>query len=202
MSKKRVFRDYKLIHVKFFGFVKLWNQALSLLKQGYNAWRTLKIWSKRSSFFKLRSKTSNTDSAQQVLNGPGSAKLKYHCITNNCNTITTNNSYSNDLEIPSLNNTHPEPPWYDISTTSDTATNSDNGRSINVIQAFQYFNQKSTTWAEITKRCPVKEYQRLHSEKNRLEEKPETYPPNSCVLMGGSILNGVIGRNLSNDWSV
>ena len=36
----------------------------------------------------------------------------------------------------------------------------------------------------------------------KLEEKPDTYPPNSCVLMGGSILNGVIEINLSNHRSV
>ena len=76
MSGKRVFRDCKLIHVKF--HCLLWNQALSLLKQGHNAWKThknvakVKEHKKRSSFFKPRSKTSNTDSAQQALNGPGS----------------------------------------------------------------------------------------------------------------------------------
>ena len=37
---------------------------------------------------------------------------------------------------------------------------------------------------------------------SRLEEKPDTYPPNTCVLIGDSILNGVIERNLSNDRSV
>ena len=47
-----------------------------------------------------------------------------------------------------------------------------------------------------------KEYQRLPSEKKTLEEKPDNYPPNTCVLMSDSILNGVIERNLSNDRSV
>ena len=37
-----------------------------------------------------------------------------------------------------------------------------------------------------------KEYQRLYSEKKKLEEKPDTCPPNTYVLMGDSILNGVI----------
>ena len=33
-------------------------------------------------------------------------------------------------------------------------------------------------------------------------EKTHTYPPNTCVLMGDSSLNGVIERNLSNNQSV
>ena len=41
-----------------------------------------------------------------------------------------------------------------------------------------------------------------YSEKKKLKEKPDTYPPNTCVLMGDSILNGVIGKNLSNHPSV
>lgn len=36
----------------------------------------------------------------------------------------------------------------------------------------------------------------------KLEETPHTYPPNTCVLMGDSILNYVIGSNLSNDPSI
>ena len=36
-------------------------------------------------------------------------------------------------------------------------------------------------------------------EKKKLEEKLGTYPPNTCVLMGDSILNGVIESNISND---
>ena len=46
-----------------------------------------------------------------------------------------------------------------------------------------------------------KQYQILYSEKKNSEEKPDTYPPNTCVLMGDSILNSVIKRNLSNDRS-
>ena len=34
------------------------------------------------------------------------------------------------------------------------------------------------------------------------KEKPDTYPPNSCVLIGGSILNGIMERNFSNNCSV
>ena len=49
---------------------------------------------------------------------------------NNYNTTTTNNSCNDDSKIPSLNNTHLAPPQWDIlSTTPDTITNSDNGRS-------------------------------------------------------------------------
>ena len=44
-----------------------------------------------------------------------------------------------------------------------------------------------------------KEYQRLHSKKKKLEEKPDTYPLDTSALMGDSILNDVIERNLSND---
>ena len=54
----------------------------------------------------------------------------------------------------------------------------------------------------LQKDVQFKEYQRLHSEKEKLEEKSDTYPPNTCVLMGDSILNGVIERNFSNDRSV
>ena len=35
-----------------------------------------------------------------------------------------------------------------------------------------------------------------------MEEKPDTYPLNICVLTDDSILNGVIENNLSNVWSV
>ena len=42
----------------------------------------------------------------------------------------------------------------------------------------------------------------MYSEKKNLEEKPDTYPPDTCVLMGDSILNSAIERNLSNDRSV
>ena len=35
-----------------------------------------------------------------------------------------------------------------------------------------------------------------------MEETPHTYPPNTCVLISDSILNYVIGSNLSNDPSI
>ena len=46
------------------------------------------------------------------------------------------------------------------------------------------------------------ENQRLHFETKKLEEKSDTYPPDTCVLIGDSILNSVIEENLSNDPSV
>ena len=46
------------------------------------------------------------------------------------------------------------------------------------------------------------EYQRLHSENRKVQEKPDTYPSHACVLMDDSILNSVTERNLSNDQSV
>ena len=88
---KRMFEGCKLIHFCFFWLCKadnqtefhcsLWNQTLSLLNQAHIAWAThknmvrLKEYKTRSSFFKPRSKTINTDSAKQVLNGPGSTQL-------------------------------------------------------------------------------------------------------------------------------
>ena len=54
----------------------------------------------------------------------------------------------------------------------------------------------------LQKDAQFKKYQRLYLEKKKLEKKPDTYPPNTCVLMGDSILNGVIETNLSNDQSV
>ena len=54
----------------------------------------------------------------------------------------------------------------------------------------------------LEKDTQFKEYQRLYSEKKKLEEKTDTYPSNTCVLMGESLLNGVIERNLTNDGSV
>ena len=54
----------------------------------------------------------------------------------------------------------------------------------------------------LQKDVQFKEYQRLHSEKKKSEEKPDTYPPYTCVLMGDSILNGVIEKNSSNNGSV
>ena len=117
---------------------------------------------------------------------------------NNCNTTTTNNSCNNDFKIPSLNNTHlAQPEWGMLSTTSDTIINFDNGRSINVIPTFQLkINPREV---RLQKDPQFKEYQRLRLEKKKLEEMPDTYSPNTCVLMSDSILNGVIERNLSND---
>ena len=54
----------------------------------------------------------------------------------------------------------------------------------------------------LQKDSQFKENQRLHLEKKKLEEKSDTYPPNSCVLIGDSILNSVIDEKLSNDPSV
>ena len=54
----------------------------------------------------------------------------------------------------------------------------------------------------LQKDIQFKEYQRLHSEKKKLEEKLDSYLPNTCVLMGDSFVNGVIERNLSNNRSV
>ena len=117
---------------------------------------------------------------------------------NNCNTTTTNNNCNNDSETPISKNTHLAPPQWDIlSTTSDTTTASDNGKSINVISSISIEEQLHEV--RLQKDAQFKEYQRLHSEKKKLEEKPDTYPLNTCVLMGDSILNGVIERNLSND---
>ena len=121
---------------------------------------------------------------------------------NHCNTTTTNNGYDNDSEIQRSKNTHPAPPqWNILSTTSDTtAATSDNGRSIHVIPRISIEEQLREV--RLQKGVQFKEYQRLHSETKKLEEKPDTYRPNTCVLMGDSILNGVIERNLSNDRSV
>ena len=120
---------------------------------------------------------------------------------NNCNTATTNNSFNNDSKTPRPKDTHLAPPKWDIlSTTSDTTTTSDNERSISVIPGISIEEQLREV--RLQKDVQFKEYQRLHSEKKKSEEKPDTYPPNTCVLMGDSILNGVIERNLSNDRSV
>ena len=51
----------------------------------------------------------------------------------------------------------------------------------------------------LQKDAQFKEDQRLYSEKKKLEEKSDTYPANTCVLIGESIVNGIIKRNLSND---
>ena len=95
------------------------------------------------------------------------------------------------------NNTCLATPQWDISTTSDTTTNSDNGGSTSIIPTISFEEQLCEV--RLQKDFQFIEYQRLHSEKKKLEEKPYTYSPNTCVLMGDSILNGVIERNISND---
>ena len=110
---------------------------------------------------------------------------------NNFNTATTNNSCNNDSEITRSKNKHLVPPQWDIlSTTSDTTTNSDNGRLINLIPSISIEEQLREV--RLQKYAQFKIYQRLLSEKKTLEEKPDTYPPNTCVLLGNPILNGVI----------
>ena len=76
-------------------------------------------------------------------------------------------------------------------------TSSDNRKSINVISIEEQLRE-----VRLQKDVQFKEYQRLHSEMKKLEEKPDPYPPNTCVLMSDSILNGATERNLSNDRSV
>ena len=100
---------------------------------------------------------------------------------NNCNTTATNKTYNNDSKIPKSNNTYLVPPQWDIlSATSDTTTTSDNGRSIKVIPSISIEEQLREV--RLQKDVQFKEYQRLYSEKKKLEEKPDTYPPNTCVL--------------------
>ena len=87
-----------------------------------------------------------------------------------------------------------------LSTTSDTTTTSHNERSINVIPSISIEEQLREV--RLQKDVQFKEHQKLHSEKKKSEEKPDTYPPNTCVLMGDSMSNGVIERNLSDNRSV
>ena len=122
-------------------------------------------------------------------------KLNSNKKYNHCNTTATNNGYDNDSEIQRSKNMHLVLPQWDIlSTTSDTTATSDNGRSIHVIPRISI--EEQIREVRLQKGVQFKEYQRLHSEPKRLEEKSDTYPPNTCVLMGDSILNGVIERNL------
>ena len=79
------------------------------------------------------------------------------------------------------------PQWDILSTTSDTTITSDDEISISVVPSISIEEQLRE--ARLQKDVQFKK---------RLEEKPDTYPPNTCVLMGDSILNGVIERNLSN----
>ena len=61
---------------------------------------------------------------------------------NNCNNTTTKNSRNNDSKIPNSKNTYLAPQQWDIlSTTSDSITNSDNGRLINVIPSISIEDQ-------------------------------------------------------------
>ena len=87
--------------------------------------------------------------------------------------------------------------WDILSTTTDRTTTLDNGRSINVIPSIS--TEEQLREVRLQKDVQFKEYQRLYSEKKTLEEKPETYPPNTCFLMSDSILNDVMERNFSND---
>ena len=120
---------------------------------------------------------------------------------NNRNITTTNNSCNNDSEIPRSKNTHLAPPQWDmLSTTPATTTTSVNGRSINVIPSISIEEQLREV--RLQKDFQFKEHQTLYSEKKKLEQKSDTFPPNTCVLIGDSILTGVIKRNLSNDRSV
>ena len=88
---------------------------------------------------------------------------------NNCNIATAKSSRNNYSKIPSSNNTHLASQQWDIlSTTSDSITNSYNGRFINDIPSI------STEDQLLQKDAHFKEYQRLHSENKKLEEKPDT----------------------------
>ena len=80
-----------------------------------------------------------------------------------------------------------------------TAT-SDNGRLINIIPSTSI--EEPLGEVRLQKYVQFKEYQRLHLGKKKSQENPDFYPPNTCILMGDSILNGVIERNLTNDWSI
>ena len=60
-----------------------------------------------------------------------------------------------------------------LSTNSDTTTNSDNGRPINVIPSISIEVQLREV--RLQKKAQFKEYQRLHSKKKKLEEKPDTH---------------------------
>ena len=83
----------------------------------------------------------------------------------NCNTTTTNNNFNNDSETPRPKNTHLAPQWDILSTTSDTATTSDNVRSTNVIPSISI--EEKLHEVRLQKDVQIKEYQRLHSEKKK-----------------------------------
>ena len=67
-----------------------------------------------------------------------------------------------------------------------TTTTSDNGRSINIIANISI--EEQLLEVRLQEDVRLKEYQRLQSEKKKSDEKPDTYPPNTCVLMIESIL--------------
>ena len=72
--------------------------------------------------------------------------------------------------------------WWDIlSTNSNATTNSDNGRLINVIPSILIGEQLREV--RLQKDAQFKEYQRLRSEKKKLAQKPDTYPPNTQALV-------------------
>ena len=78
----------------------------------------------------------------------------------NCNTTLTNKSCNNDSEIQRSKNTHLAPPqWNILSTTTDTAITSDNGRSINVIPNISIEEQLREV--RLQRDVQFKEYHRL-----------------------------------------
>ena len=90
--------------------------------------------------------------------------------------------------------------WRILSTIFVTIANFDNWRSINVIPSIT--NEYRLREVRLQANAQFEKYQRLHSKIKKLEETPHTYPPNTCVLMSDSILNYVIGSDLSNDPSI
>ena len=77
------------------------------------------------------------------------------------------------IDMPRPKNTCLATPQWDILTTSDTTTTSDNGRSTNIIPTISFKEQLRKV--RLQKDFQFIEYQRLHLEKKRLEEKPYTY---------------------------
>ena len=73
-----------------------------------------------------------------------------------------------------------------LSATSDTTTASDNGRWIKVIPRISIEEQLREV--RLQKDVQFNEYQRLYSEKKKLEEKPDTYPPNACLILVLNVL--------------
>ena len=92
---------------------------------------------------------------------------------NNWNATTKNKSCNNDSDMPRPKNTCLATPQWDILTTSDTTTTSDNGRSTNIIPTISFEEQLRKV--RLQKDFQFIEYQRLHLEKKKLEEKPYTY---------------------------